>query len=406
MKNKRNKASMINNQEGFSLVELLVAITILAIIVLPFLNSFVTASKTNSKAREQLVATTVAQNVMEEIKATSIEALEKDDNFVFDDTLKKYVVTYDGDQTFMRVNGKGYNARVLFDANAYKKAEGAANDLYNDQKVADISDMNILEDGFYVQYGEQDRTYAQAITDEINSNSVTLDMVLKNMSRTVTFDVTSTISGNDNIATVVMTCQYNYQGHTQTFKSTIYDNADITNGTLRAVYFFYNPLYTSIAGNIKDNIIINNNIGAGKEAADVKFYLVKQMTGITNSLNETITTTDQNNYKVNVAVNEPAGKETSPVTQVRTNIGWRVDKQDNAYQAIDSQLVLAYTRGSATAVNGEEAKTIVDYKSLSGEEAKDRIYAVTVEVYKITTVESEKYDEKNKLLTYTGSKIE
>ena len=61
------------NNKGFSLVELLVAITVLAIIVTPFMQGFVTAARTNMKAKKMQNATTVATNVMEELKANSIE---------------------------------------------------------------------------------------------------------------------------------------------------------------------------------------------------------------------------------------------------------------------------------------------------------------------------------------------
>lgn len=60
---------------GFTLVEILVAITVLGIIVVPFMHSFVTASRTNSKAKELQNATALGSNLMEEIKANTMEDL-------------------------------------------------------------------------------------------------------------------------------------------------------------------------------------------------------------------------------------------------------------------------------------------------------------------------------------------
>lgn len=60
---------------GFTLVEILVAITILGIIVVPFMHSFVTASRTNAKAKKLQNATALGANLMEEIKANSMEEL-------------------------------------------------------------------------------------------------------------------------------------------------------------------------------------------------------------------------------------------------------------------------------------------------------------------------------------------
>lgn len=58
---------------GFSLVELLIAVTILAIIVIPLLHMFVTTTKINVKSRQMLRATTVAQDIMEGLKAYTLE---------------------------------------------------------------------------------------------------------------------------------------------------------------------------------------------------------------------------------------------------------------------------------------------------------------------------------------------
>ena len=66
---KHTKAS----NAGFSLVELLIAVVILAIIAIPMLHMFVTSTKVNVKSRQMLRATTVAQDIMEGLKAYTLE---------------------------------------------------------------------------------------------------------------------------------------------------------------------------------------------------------------------------------------------------------------------------------------------------------------------------------------------
>ena len=66
--------------KGFTIVEVLIAITILAIIVVPLLQAFVTSSRTNAKAKQLMKATTLAQNVMEELKANSLEEIARQFN--------------------------------------------------------------------------------------------------------------------------------------------------------------------------------------------------------------------------------------------------------------------------------------------------------------------------------------
>ena len=63
------------NNTGFSLVELIVTITILAIVVLPLLNAFVLSVRTNAKAKERLRLTSIAENMMEGIEKMSLEEL-------------------------------------------------------------------------------------------------------------------------------------------------------------------------------------------------------------------------------------------------------------------------------------------------------------------------------------------
>ena len=61
-----------NDDRGVTLVEIIVSIAILAIIVLPFLNAFVTATKTNVKAKNEMNATHLATNSMEGIEKLSL----------------------------------------------------------------------------------------------------------------------------------------------------------------------------------------------------------------------------------------------------------------------------------------------------------------------------------------------
>ena len=71
---KRMPRKQLNN-EGFSLVELLIAIVILSIIVVPLLHSFVTSARTNAKSRSTMHATAIAEDIMEMFEAHSLEEM-------------------------------------------------------------------------------------------------------------------------------------------------------------------------------------------------------------------------------------------------------------------------------------------------------------------------------------------
>ena len=71
-----DKKRQLNNS-GFSLVEVLVAIVILAIISLPVLSTFSNAARINSKARRTENANTAINNIVEEAKITPLKDLLK-----------------------------------------------------------------------------------------------------------------------------------------------------------------------------------------------------------------------------------------------------------------------------------------------------------------------------------------
>lgn len=63
------------DDRGLTLVELLVAVAILAIVTAPLLHSFFTSSKTTYKSRQLGDATTCAQNIIETIEETPVDSL-------------------------------------------------------------------------------------------------------------------------------------------------------------------------------------------------------------------------------------------------------------------------------------------------------------------------------------------
>ena len=67
----------LNKDAGFSLVELLIAVVILAIIVIPLMNLFVSSNRINIKSRKTLRATTAAQDIMEGLKAYNIKEIKE-----------------------------------------------------------------------------------------------------------------------------------------------------------------------------------------------------------------------------------------------------------------------------------------------------------------------------------------
>ena len=87
---KKNK----NSNAGMTLLEVIVAVSIFSITAIVLLQSFVTSSRINRKSNTYLEATTVAQNVMEEIKAKSFQEVALAFNYPIDLTTSSSRFTF------------------------------------------------------------------------------------------------------------------------------------------------------------------------------------------------------------------------------------------------------------------------------------------------------------------------
>ena len=64
-----------SNNQGFTLLEVLIAVLVLAVVIVPMLHSFVSSHRLNSKSKQQMRATALAQNEMEIFEKDTIEDL-------------------------------------------------------------------------------------------------------------------------------------------------------------------------------------------------------------------------------------------------------------------------------------------------------------------------------------------
>ena len=90
MDRKKNK----NSNAGMTLLEVIIAVSIFSITAIVLLQSFVTSSRINRKSNTYLEATTVAQNVMEEIKAKRFKEVALAFNYPIDLTTNSSRFTF------------------------------------------------------------------------------------------------------------------------------------------------------------------------------------------------------------------------------------------------------------------------------------------------------------------------
>ena len=79
-RSKEERINIISGNAGFSLIEVLVAMIILAIVVIPLLKGFVVTQKVNGRAQRLESAQAVAQNVMEALKPATLEEIAQQFN--------------------------------------------------------------------------------------------------------------------------------------------------------------------------------------------------------------------------------------------------------------------------------------------------------------------------------------
>ena len=180
---------------GFSLVELLIAVVILAIIVIPLLRMFVTSTRINVKSRQMLRATTVAQDIMEGLKAYTLEEVRTQftppdgtsGNSYFFPTEGFYVVNtsmiqggvreieelgpdVSGEEVYyfgienLKMQGGEYDALIKLDASTYgaKSIEGSATSGLTPDSSSHDNEFN---GAFYAEISSVEETNGGSGTD-------------------------------------------------------------------------------------------------------------------------------------------------------------------------------------------------------------------------------------------------
>ena len=127
----KEKVQQLNKNAGFSLLELLIAVTILAIITIPMLHMFVTSARINGKSRITLRATVLAQDIVEGLKAYHIDEIQDQFNTKHLDMLNSTITCeeckYDDDGSNVyyfylknvKLENSTFDAKIKLDASAY-----------------------------------------------------------------------------------------------------------------------------------------------------------------------------------------------------------------------------------------------------------------------------------------------
>lgn len=362
-----NKKKIKKNNKGFSLIELIIAMAIFVIAAVPLLHSFISTANANSKAKKQLSATAIAQDIVEGVKAQTLEEISEQFNYrttkgfrvyaptavgsvgemLYDEAQGKYVSalqfeglddtakmspnaknlvtasTYstDGGNTtefIQRDNGKYYFAMggvkqgtaeydvlVELDASDYKS--GGSGSMYNEDKLLTMPIVNLDCDAMCIQSEE----YTENAKASIGVDS------RDDLKRVITIKVENKRDITNKYKTVV-TAKYVYTDPLNSSNKyekteTVYESAgtfDNENETdLRNVFLYYFPLYTGDYCN--DMVLIYN-----ESKLDVDFYIVKQQL---DSAMYRATREQERDYRMTISVKEGMSYYNNMVTDVYSN---------------------------------------------------------------------------------------
>lgn len=341
---------MKQDNRGATLIEILVAMAILAICALPLFKSLILSAQTNVKAREHLSATTAAESVIEEMKADGMEKFlqknqgNKDITDVEKITEAGAVTGYCFTYPDYEVDGKGYEVKV--EVRPYRNTDEGAKD-YNSKEISDLYRMDLRTDGIYVQ---DEKTMANDFVKLVSEGTFEAsqrDTVLSGLD----IEYSYMVGGGSDVQTLDQSVIYSYNDTLVGEHETILYDGSHADGKLKNLYICFIP-------NKSNTITIVN-----KGDYPLTVYLIKQGTS-------------KAKVKVNMIGNTPitqlGEKEDADFNKgvrIRTNL---TSEDEAEYHYISGSLDTPLTAGQLQENFG--------LKELDGAKVQTRLYDIDITV--------------------------
>lgn len=448
------------DNSGFSILEVLIAVLVLAVIIVPMFHSFVSSHRMNTKSKQIMRATTLAQNEMEIFEKEKIEDL-------VDPTKFPYTVTGpedDGSYVFERSDttndGSGASASrfdVVVKLNPEREDDTRRYYEANTKDLLYINTVGELDAGSFVQpvrnernfNGYDENVYGWFYNNKLSSGGTPGDWIASlgkralgnGLARKITVRVYQMNEGSKTNTIVKVIYEYFAPEEVMatgcqlyTDEKIIYNNSqkkdeDGNQVELKNVFLFFAPRYDAKGipetGNTityggknyevaEDLIVIEN-----EAALPVNFFVVRQ--DILMESSDTDVRAVPRTYRPKIEIYDSRDAEGELCGTYYTNLNLEDPEQDEIRNPLTGEIVQKgtgshvlfsiYDNNTGTPLYGGDPG--VEYvaigepvrksiRSLTGEDAKeskDRIYSMEVKVYRHD-------DDTQSLVTLTGTKLE
>lgn len=302
--------------KGFSLVEVLVAMTVIALISIPLIRTFVISANVNSKGRKLKNASDIAQNVSEYF--TTIELSELKDKFRNDTGLRTNVlyddsglsssgayvfqnigggdVDEDGVPYYEGADGEDFYVTVVLNPAGY--SNGSSSDVGNinnfvSPEIGDLFSLDIVT--AFSQFTKYDNKIKTTFKRTFTADQVPHDVDYSNIKKTATvfIDQKQNASNPRKIdCTYSLTVKYTYctkngndyieTPYSVDYHFVLFDGIVDATGLLPDLYLLYTPYDVNDPSHTgmfaRDEIYINYRKGQVRETweKDVNLYIVQQ----------------------------------------------------------------------------------------------------------------------------------
>ena len=382
------------NNRGFTLVELIIAVAVLGIVISPLIANFIQSGRLNKRARVNLDATNMAQDIMEGASAYSaeefIKLFQKGDTLsgsLLPNALSTYEshgecsASWDYNPDYFHYTPSGNAGTLQYVKSGTTDPDLSLTDYYflvkgveqgnnknkydlrfhlntslpintNAKSVANIAKINGAYDSSVNVNSDELQQVASEFKTKSSKAGVDVSRFIEDMYRTITIDIKDT-DGTGTNYTVAVNRNYaikdpnrqNDLGLTASNASIDKITANVSNVQSnqlpRSIYLYYEGMPKSTESKRKDHIVVKNNTGK-----EMTVYLVRVQNKDDKSSSDTQNYNTAYGAEVEIFSTNYAGAadDADPKTKIVSNLRFdlsadadknvRVYKEDNTY--IDS----------------------------------------------------------------------